>query len=124
MTSICDSRESFQRLLEALEDIENKLKKKEKKQKIKRKIDIVLPKKEMSILEAIRDNNFLSENYKKLEGRISKEYIWIYPPGVPLITPGEVINKDIINKIEEFEKAGIEVRTTFDRFPKIEILNL
>ena len=123
MTSICDSKENFKRLIYALKDIDNKLKTEEKQQKIENKIDIFLPQKEISILDAIKNSNSKLENYKEVEGKISKEYIWVYPPGIPLITPGEVINKDIIKKIEGFEKAGIEVRTTFDKFPKIEVLN-
>ena len=61
-------------------------------------------------------------NYKNAKNMVSKEYIWVYPPGIPLITPGEIIDDDIIRKIREFGKAGIEVRTTFNKFPKIEII--
>lgn len=128
MTSICDSKEHFSRLLDALKKIDEKLVKKEKSNKDEKEsrdkkwYQFLLPKKEISILEAIKNNNSEFEDYKKTEGKISKEYIWIYPPGIPLITPGEKINKEIIRKIEEFEKAGIEVRTTFDKFPKIEVI--
>ena len=135
MTSICDSKENFKRLLDALKDIDNKLEKENKsKEEIKEQekktnsnkenlnIKLQLPKKELSILKAIKNNNSEFKNYNELEGKISKEYIWVYPPGIPLITPGEVINKDIIRKIGEFEKVGIEVRTTFDKFPKVEVL--
>ena len=119
MTSICDSRENFERLLDALKKIDESL---EHKEEISNNYDIVLPKKEISILEAIKNTNSEFKDYNELKGRISKEYIWVYPPGIPLITPGEVINDDIIRKIREFEKAGIEVRTTFDKFPKIEVI--
>ena len=119
MTSICDSRENFERLLHSLRKIDERL---EQKEEIFNNYDIVLPKKEISILETIKNTNSEFKDYNELKGRISKEYIWVYPPGIPLITPGEVINDDIIRKIEEFEKAGIEVRTTFDKFPKIEII--
>ena len=128
MTSICDSKENFERLLDALIDIDNKLEKKNKhKEEIEDKketlnIKLQLPKKEISILEAIKNDNSEFENYNELEGRISKEYVWVYPPGIPLITPGEVISKELINKIEEFKKVNIEIRTTFDEFPKIEVI--
>ena len=119
MTSICDTKENFIRLLNALEEIDKKLENKEEKEN---KIEIVLPEKKMNILDAIKNNNSKYLNYKETEGKISKEYIWVYPPGIPLITPGEVINKEIIKKINEYQKANIEVRTTFDKFPKIEVL--
>ena len=121
MTSICDGKENFKRLLYALIDIDNKL---EKKYKEKEKLDITLqlPKKELSILETIKNTNSEFKTYKETEGRISKEYIWVYPPGIPLITPGEVISKELIKRIEEFRKANIEIRTTFNKFPKIEVI--
>ncbi|MDU5184846.1 MAG: aminotransferase class I/II-fold pyridoxal phosphate-dependent enzyme [Peptoniphilus harei] len=56
---------------------------------------------------------FLSEgeriSYKDARGRISKEIIGAYPPGVPLVSFGEVISEEIINKIDEFLAEGIEV---------------
>lgn len=121
MTSICDSKENFKRLLYALIDIDSKL---EKKYKEKEKLDITLqlPKKELSILETIKNTNSEFKTYKETEGRISKEYIWVYPPGIPLITPGEVISKELIKRIEEFRNANIEIRTTFSKFPKIEVI--
>ena len=82
----------------------------------------LIKKKKMNILDSIKNNNSKYLNYKETEGKTSKEYIWVYPPGIPLITPGEVINKEIIKKINEYQKANIEVRTTFDKFPKIEVL--
>ena len=119
MTSICDKKENFTRLLNALEKIDEKLENKVEKEN---KIEIVLPEKKMNILDSIKNNNSKYLNYKETEGKTSKEYIWVYPPGIPLITPGEVINKEIIKKINEYQKANIEVRTTFDKFPKIEVL--
>lgn len=48
-------------------------------------------------------------SYKDAKGRISKEIIGAYPPGVPLVSFGEVISEEIINKIDEFLEEGIEV---------------
>ena len=57
--------------------------------------------------------------YPELEGKVLKEYLWVYPPGIPLIIPGEIMSKDIINKIKTFLSVDIEVRTTYNKFPKI-----
>lgn len=48
-------------------------------------------------------------SYKDAKGKISKEIIGAYPPGVPLVSFGEVISEEIINKIDEFLEEGIEV---------------
>lgn len=51
-------------------------------------------------------DNILIEN---CEGRISKDFIIPYPPGVPLIMPGEVIDKDSIIIIKHCLKIGQSV---------------
>ena len=119
MTSICDSKESFERLLNALKEIDLKL---EEVEDNTVSYKIQLPKKEMTINEALESKNFKLENYKNLEGKISKEYIFAYPPGIPIITPGEVLDKNIINIIESYIKSNIELRSTFDKFPNIKIV--
>lgn len=121
MTSICDNKESFERLLNALKEIDLKLKKTVEDNSAS--YEIQLPKKEMTINEALNSQKFMLENYKNLEGKISKEYIFAYPPGIPIITPGEVFDKNIINIIEKYMKANIELRSTFDKFPNIEIVD-
>lgn len=37
---------------------------------------------------------------------ISKESVIMYPPGIPLIIPGEVFSKDIINRIFDAKESG------------------
>lgn len=56
---------------------------------------------------------FYSEKQSvKLEdsiGKISGEYIIPYPPGISLISPGEIITKEIITYIQEGVKSGMIV---------------
>ena len=122
MTSICDSKESFERLLNALKEIDLKLEEVEENKKNLIDYDMGLPKKEMTINEALKNKNFKLENYKELEGKTSKEYIFAYPPGIPIITPGEVFDKNIINIIENYIKTNIELRSTFNMFPEIKVI--
>ena len=47
----------------------------------------------------------LKGTYRKVgesEGKISKNMIIPYPPGIPLVCPGEVISRDAINIIEDY----------------------
>lgn len=39
---------------------------------------------------------------KESEGKISKNMIIPYPPGIPLVCPGELISKEAINIIEDY----------------------
>ncbi len=42
-------------------------------------------------------------------GRMAGQQITPYPPGVPMVLPGEVITEPILNKIRELKRAGINI---------------
>ena len=42
-------------------------------------------------------------------GRYSAEFVSLYPPGVPLLVPGERITKDICQRIREDMETGLTV---------------
>ena len=44
------------------------------------------------------------------EGRICLEYLSLYPPGIPLLFPGEKLTAEKIQAIEALEKEGIELQ--------------
>ena len=44
--------------------------------------------------------------------RVSAEYIWAYPPGVPLVAPGEVITREFLNCAADLLRSGTELRHT------------
>lgn len=50
---------------------------------------------------------------KEAENCISKESIMIYPPGIPLIVPGEVFTKELIMRIEEYKKLGVTILSDY-----------
>ncbi len=52
---------------------------------------------------------------EKCCGRISKEYIWAYPPGVPIITPGEIFDREIIKYLKEKK----HLHSTNGKYPEI-----
>ena len=50
---------------------------------------------------------------KEAVNQISKESIMIYPPGIPLIVPGEVFTKDLVERIEAYKKNGITILSDY-----------
>ncbi len=43
-------------------------------------------------------------------GHIAGEFINLYPPGIPIIVPGERINNDVLNKVETYLCNGMNVQ--------------
>ena len=46
-------------------------------------------------------------------GMISKESIMIYPPGIPLIIPGEVFTKEVIERLTTYRKTGVTILSDY-----------
>lgn len=95
MTSVCDTKEGFTRLLHALLDLDCKLEScgTEKIQKIARP-----PCRQKKRYESWQVEKMAKEKVllQKSEGRASKEFLYLYPPGIPLLVPGEVISGELI----------------------------
>ena len=59
-----------------------------------------------------RDAFFSETEYiliKEAEGRIAGDQIMIYPPGIPLLVPGELISKEVISEYIRLIKQGNKV---------------
>ncbi len=53
-------------------------------------------------------------NLDEAEGKISAISIAPYPPGIPLINPGEIITKEVILKLKQCESFGIPLHGVSD----------
>lgn len=47
--------------------------------------------------------------YQECEGRISATTVCVYPPGIPIVCPGEIISSRVIAVIKDSLKMGLEV---------------
>lgn len=50
----------------------------------------------------------------KSEGRVCGEFVMCYPPGIPILAPGELITKDVINYIMYAKEKGCFMTGTQD----------
>ena len=62
----------------------------------------------LQISEGLKEGEELSLH--EGEGRICLEYLSLYPPGIPLLFPGEKLTREKIQEIEALEKEGIELQ--------------
>lgn len=57
-------------------------------------------------------------------GGISAEFVWSYPPGIPLVVPGERITDDLLTSMIILREAGVSLQSTNRGMPKrIMLLN-
>ncbi len=110
--SIGDTQKNIQKLLKALKDIANKNK---KEPIILNKINLHNP----EVIVSPRDAFYSHKRLKKLEdcqGDVSAEFIMAYPPGIPIVTPGERINKEIIEHIQFLKSQNSMLTGTEDAY--------
>ena len=130
MTSPADMPEGMERLISALYEIDQKLvinKSDERKSACPEIPDI----RETAISqEAVYSSCDAEEKraegsetvlWSEAEGRISLEYTYLYPPGIPLIVPGERISGQTVKQIGMYEKMGFEIEGT-EHKGQIEVL--
>lgn len=105
MTSLCDTREGFQRLCSALLEIDRTVEYRDTTN-----ISAVFRKnqKVMNPEEAGRKHK-RKIDLEKSDGKIGADFVYLYPPGIPLIVPGEMISDDIILQIRDYEKNHMKI---------------
>ena len=112
MTSIADTKKGFDRLLRALKKIDKTLSFKESKTDF----DYSLPTREIYHYEA-KDLESVYIMLSESEGKTAAEYIFSYPPGCPIIAPGEIITGKLLSYIACLEKSGANVYSSSSSFP-------
>lgn len=63
---------------------------------------------EMQIYQAV-ELPYKEVSFDEAVGEMAGDYVFLYPPGIPLIVPGEVISASFIEKIRECQCLGMNV---------------
>ena len=75
-----------------------------------------LPPRRMSLEEAAMAPGGLTFLYDGI-GKVCGEYIWAYPPGIPLVTPGEEITASLVETVETLYRSGVRLLGTRGKPP-------
>ena len=109
MTALGDTKEGFERLKRALFEIDQSL----SDEKQEDYLPVELPKLPLVCTnEEIERKKCGNEElilWKASIGRISTEYAYVYPPGIPLIVPGEQITQEAIQVLALYAELGFSV---------------
>lgn len=112
MTSVCDTTEGMQRLADALMDLD-------------RRVVSIKPVQDapcgdtstdavMTIAEAVRQPAERVDADTAV-GRIAAEYVYCYPPGIPLIVPGERITGEVLMDLHICDLQGATIHHSATR---------
>jgi len=122
MTSLMDTEEGFERLGTALLEIDGALRRRTesgRKEKAASETPEGLesklshPVRRMLICEAM-DADTERTAFQDTVGKVSAEFVYLYPPGIPIIAPGEVFTDAIVEKIMAYKAAGLLVQGPVD----------
>jgi arginine decarboxylase len=120
MTSIMDTKDGYKRLLDALLEIDNEINYVEYEDEITLNIKA----KVCYTITKAQEKESIECELEEAEGKISAEYVYLYPPGIPLIAPGEIITKNLINMIIKYKKMNLNIEGMKDfTCKKILIIN-
>lgn len=116
MTTLADTKEGMDRLVKALFEIDKTLNLKieqsengKKDFSLPKLIQIYSPAKISSIIEKDKKIKTKSFLFRECEGKISTEYAYVYPPGIPIIVPGERISKEAADLLCLYEKLNFSI---------------
>lgn len=108
--SIGDRLQDIERLVGALDDIK-RLYKKDKRGMLS--AEYISPKVAVPPRKAFYSEK-VSLPLNESEGKICTEFVMCYPPGIPILAPGELITKEIIEYIEYAKSKGCNLQGTED----------
>ena len=74
----------------------------------------MLPQVVMTPREAFYSEKILVK-WEDAVGRVAGESIVPYPPGIPLICPGEVITREIFDIVQQYRKNRLPIHGPADR---------
>ena len=114
MTSVGDTEEGFIRLVNALKELDKRVGKCSGE---KERADFILPQlRQVYTCAQVRRRGNEESRLKKvsLEGNegvgcISLEYTYIYPPGIPIIVPGEKISEEAVRLLRKYKSMGFSI---------------
>ncbi len=113
MTSVADGEKAFEKLKGALLTIDGECDKKS------RRIDFTAPPcPENETVITISDGGELVD-LDDAAGQVANEYIFAYPPDIPIVMPGEIITGEITKYIRSLLDSKVNVISDSGNLPKV-----
>lgn len=119
--TVADKEEGWQRLADALLRIDDRIEKDNRSginsisgnaRRPDRSVGFCPPEVRLTLSQAIHaaDEGGKAIPLSEADGKVAGDFINLYPPGVPLLVPGEVISAEALRRIEEYLELGLQVQ--------------
>ncbi len=112
ITSVGDTKTNMDKLVSALRDIKEKLPQ-------KKELDIEkIPFKNPKVVITPREAFYSNKKFIPIEnavGKIIAESVMIYPPGIPILVPGEEITQDIVKYVQFLKNKHAKLSDMSDK---------
>nr|WP_200874662.1 aminotransferase class I/II-fold pyridoxal phosphate-dependent enzyme [Bacillus manliponensis] len=109
LVTLGDTEEETNILIRALKDLAATFK---HKAETGREVEVDIP--EIPVLALSPRDAFYSETevvpFQEAAGRIIADFVMVYPPGIPIFTPGEIITQENLDYIHKNLEAGLPVQ--------------
>lgn len=111
IASVGDTKQGLERLCDAIEQIDAQVE--VCQQEEKESTSYAKMKQMMSIADAMdaKQQRFPLE---ESVGKVSAEFAYLYPPGIPIIVPGEQITGHFVRNVRRYMEQGLEVQGLSD----------
>ena len=116
--SVGDRERDIERLVSALYEIKRRFKKSSAGMLVQEYIVPEVVKTPQEAFYSDKESILL----EKSAGRVCSEFVMSYPPGIPIIAPGELITEEVIAYIKYAKEKGCQLTGTQDS--KVEYLNV
>ncbi len=115
LTAVGDTADGFRRLCEAVEEIDRR-----EALKCSGSAGEREALKESRMKQVLRISDAMEADSERCQleegtGRISAEFAYLYPPGIPLIVPGEQISGHFVKNVRRYLEQGFEVQGLSDQ---------
>lgn len=108
ISTVADEKKDFDRLINSLKNINKK---------DKNNIPVLKPIIPQKACNSYEVDETLPCSFNECAGKICGEYIFAYPPGCPIIAPGEIISNEIYEYINKLYDNGVNILSDSDLLP-------
>ena len=114
MTGLLDTDENLDRFADALRALDKKICQTAPRRPF---TAAPVPPRRLPVREAlVRETRTVP--LRAAKGETAAEYVWAYPPGIPLAVPGEELTDELIRSLSIQRDAGVSLRSSSGGMPK------